>query len=151
MVSQPGNMKMKSRLARAKTVHTVSITTGGHGQPSLGSQTGSPGTVVACGTAPASVPGSPGDELIALTPYGLDQVEAELGADPPDAHVHHVGARVEVVAPDGGEQAALGHRLPGVLGELAQQQELQPGQRHRPVPDVRDELADVERGAARAH
>src|SRR3984885_1796890 len=139
MVSQPGNMKMKSRLARAKSVHTTSITPGGHGQPSLGSQPGKRGTVVARGTAPASVPGSPGDELIALTPYGLDQVEAELGADPPYAHVHHVGARVEVVAPDGGEPAGLGARLPGVLGEFAQEQELQPGQRHRSLPDVRDE------------
>src|SRR6516164_4604944 len=38
-------------------------------------------------------------ELITLTTHRLDQVEAQLGPEPPDAHVHHVGARVEVVAP----------------------------------------------------
>src|ERR1700761_3273053 len=103
MVSQPGNMKMKSRLASAKIVHAVSMTPGGQGQPSRGSQRGNRGRVTACGIVPASVPGSPGDELIALTPHGLDQVEAELGADPPHAHVPHVGARIEIVAPDGGE------------------------------------------------
>ncbi|MGH3298453.1 MAG: hypothetical protein ACRDP7_42360, partial [Trebonia sp.] len=61
----------------------MSITPGGHGHPSLGSPRGSRGTVMECGMASAGVPGSPGDELIALTPDGLDQVEAELGADPP--------------------------------------------------------------------
>src|ERR1700722_19483661 len=128
MVSQPGNMKMKSRLASAKTVHTVSITPGGQGQPRRASH----GAVSACGIVPASAPGSPGDELITLTPYGLDQLEAQLGAEPPDAHVYHVRAGIEVVAPDGGEQAALGHRLPRVLGEVARQEGLQPGQpRHR--------------------
>ena len=34
--------------------------------------------------------------------------------------------------------------MAGVLRELAQQQKLKAGQRHRPVPDVRDQPADVE-------
>src|ERR1700761_8594163 len=144
MVSQPGNMKMKSRLASANIVHTVSITPGGQGHPRRDSQRGSREAVNACGAVPDdSLSHSLGDELIALTPHGLDQVEAELGANPPDTHVHHIGARVEVVAPDGGEQAALGDRVPGVVGELAQQQELKAGQRHWSLPDVRDQLPDV--------
>ena len=92
----------------------------------------------------ASPPPQPGHELIALTPHGLDQVEAELGAESADAHVDHVGPRVEVVAPDGGEQLALGDRVPGVLRELAQQQELQPGEVHRAVADVRHQPGHVE-------
>src|SRR5580658_5396758 len=108
MVSQSGNMNIRSRLARAKTVHTVSMTRGGYGQPRRGSFLAS----------------SPGHELIALTPHGLDQVEAQLGAETADAHVDDVGPRVELVAPDGGEQLGLGDRVPGVLGELVQQQEL---------------------------
>src|ERR1700677_126929 len=113
-------MNMRSRLARAKIVHTVSITRGGYGQPRRGSLLAS----------------SVGHELIALTPYRLDQVKAQLGAEPADAHVDHVGPRVELVAPDGGEQLALGDRVPGVLDQLAQQQELKPGEMHRAVADV---------------
>src|SRR5260370_42168941 len=72
-----------------------------------------------CGAAPgpasvtrsASSPGpascSASDELIALTPHGLDQVEAELRAQSPDARVDDVGAGIGVVAPDRGEQLAL--------------------------------------------
>src|SRR5215469_9430122 len=50
-----------------------------------------------------------GGELISLTAHRLDQVEAELGPEPPHADVHHVRARVEVVAPDRGQQLALAH------------------------------------------
>src|SRR5579859_7315690 len=47
-------------------------------------------------------PGGPGRgrsgcELITLTTHRLDQFKAQLGPEPPDAHVHHVRARVEVV------------------------------------------------------
>src|ERR1700722_7664897 len=108
-VSQQGKKNMRSRLARGKAVHTTSITRGGYGQPRRGSFRAS----------------SPGHELIALTPHGLDQLEAQLGAEAAAAHVDDVGPRVELVAPDGGEQPALGDRVPGVLGQLAQQQELQ--------------------------
>src|ERR1700733_9906846 len=128
MVSQLGNMSMRSRLARAKIVHTVSITRAGYGQPRRGSFLAS----------------SPGHELIALTPHGLDQVEAQLGAEAADAHVNDVGPRVELVAPDGGEQLALGDRVPRVLRELAQQQELEPGEMHRAVADVRHQPGHVE-------
>src|SRR5262245_3665629 len=44
---------------------------------------------------------------VSLTAHRFDQLEAQLGPQPSDAHVHHVRARVEVVAPDRGEQPAL--------------------------------------------
>src|SRR5580704_18703992 len=147
IVSQSANQKIATRLSAEKTAQPIVSASGLYGQRSAR----------ICAVAwrswarervplppPGELTGLPGDKLIALTPHGLDQVEAELGAQPPDAHVHHVRARVEVVAPDGGQQRALGHRLPDVLGELAQQQELQPGQRHGPVADVGDQPPDVE-------
>jgi hypothetical protein len=36
-----------------------------------------------------------------------------------------------------------------MLGELAQQQELQPGERHRPVADVCDQPSHIQRHVAR--
>src|SRR5215472_18417427 len=54
-----------------------------------------------------------GCEPISLTAHRLDQFEAQLGPQPADADVHHVRARVEVVAPDRCEQLALAHRLAG--------------------------------------
>src|ERR1700733_8806707 len=143
-VSQPGYMKIRTRLPSAKTTHNVSSTPGDQGQPSRLSKRGCRGARITRGTVAELASSSLVDKLIALTPHGLDQFEAELGAEAPDAHVYHVRAGIEVVAPHGGEQAVLGHQLPGVLGELAEQQELQPGQRYRPLPDVRDQLPDVE-------
>src|SRR5580700_8817413 len=111
IVSQHGNMNMKSRLTRAKIHHPTSIARGGYGQPNRGSR-------CSCGSGGgrnSRAVASARHELIAPTPHRLDHVEAELRAEPPDAHVDHVGPRIEVVAPDGGEQLALGDRVPGVL------------------------------------
>src|ERR1700678_3614890 len=74
IVSQPGNMNMKSRLTRAKIHHATSIARGGYGHQKRGS------LWVA----------SARHELITLTPHRLDQLEAELGAEPAHAHVDHV-------------------------------------------------------------
>src|SRR3984957_3337742 len=93
IVSQPGNMIMKSRLTRAKIHHATSIARAGYGQPNRGR----------CGRRcerGALPPSSARLKLIALTSHRLDQFEPELGAEPPDAHVDHVRSRVEVVAPD---------------------------------------------------
>src|SRR5580704_18816746 len=133
-VSQHGNMNMRSRLTRAKIHHPTSIARGGYGQPKRGGR-GGPGSLSAA---------SARHELIALTPHGLDQLEAELGAKPSDAHVDDVGSRVEVVAPDGGEQLSLGDRVPRVVGQLAQQEELEPGEVHRAAADVRHQPRHVE-------
>src|SRR5215467_10472399 len=67
--------------------------------------------------------GSSRCELITLTTNRLDQLEAQLGPEPPDTDVHHVGAGVEVVAPDRREQLALAHRVARVFHQLPQQQE----------------------------
>src|SRR5579871_858671 len=118
-VSQLANQKIATRLTAEKTAQPMSSASGLYGQRSA--------RIFAVAwrdwatervplPPPSELRGLPGDELIALTPHGLDQVEAEFGAQPPDAHVHHVRARVEIVAPDGGQQLALGHRLSDVLG-----------------------------------
>src|SRR5438046_827980 len=137
-VSQPANAKIATRLTAENTAHPASSRAGRNGQLSLMANRPSPPM------RPARPPSAVG-KLIALTAYRLDQAEAELGPQAPHAHVDHVGARVEVVSPHAGQQPALGHRLAEVLRQLAQQQELQPGQRHRPVPDVGDQARHVQR------
>src|SRR5258707_391544 len=62
-------------------------------------------------------------ELVSFTTHRLDQVETEFGAEAADADVDHVGAGIEVVPPHRREQLPLGHRLPGVLHELTEQEE----------------------------
>src|SRR5215467_11971858 len=59
--------------------------------------------------------GSSRCELTALTAHRLDQLEPQLGPEPPDTNVHHVGPWVEVVPPDRREQLALAHRLARVV------------------------------------
>src|SRR5690242_3393529 len=117
---------MAIRLSAEKAAQITSSASGLNGQRSASSHAGGPAVGA---TSIAAMPAL-GDELISLTSHSLDQLEAELGTDPPHAHVHHVGARVEVIAPDHGEQPALGHGVADVLGELAEQQELKAGQRH---------------------
>src|ERR1700722_935207 len=147
MVSHHGYMTMRSRLIRPKTTQAASTMPLRWARIQR-DKPGSQDAAGSCGVESGRASRSASDELIALTPHGLDQVEAELGAQPPDAGVDDVRARIDVVAPDGGEQPALGHRFPGVLHEFAQQQELQLRERHRPVPDIRDHMADVEGHAA---
>src|SRR6202042_3845575 len=77
-----------------------------------------------------------GGELVSGTAHRLDQVEAELRPEPPDADIDDIGTGVEVVTPDGREQLVLAHRLAGVLPQRPQQQELQPGEGDRPAADV---------------
>src|SRR2546425_354262 len=67
---------------------------------------------------------SGGVEAIALTPDGDDRVRAQLLAQPRHVDVDHVGAGVELVAPDRGQQVLLGHGPARVLDQLPQQQEL---------------------------
>src|SRR5215469_6516368 len=90
-----------------------------------------------------------GGKLISGTTHRLDQLEAELRPEPPDADVDDVRTGVEIVAPDGRQQLVLAHRLARVLHELAEQQELQPGQGHRARSAVGLEPADVEDEIAR--
>src|SRR4249920_3052254 len=138
-VSQLEKTTMATRLASEKTTHATSSQANGHrsgswrcgqcrpagrcGQcrpeerreaPRPESSTGSRPTRSTvrstarswCGRPPGTTSAG---ELVALTTHRLDQVEPELGAQPPDADVHHVRARVEVVSPDRGEQLAFAH------------------------------------------
>src|ERR687885_2714704 len=57
-----------------------------------------------------------------------DHFRAELGPQPGDVDVDHVGAGVEVVPPDRGEQPLLRNGLAGVSHQLAQQKELALGE-----------------------
>src|SRR5215469_9115958 len=83
-------------------------------------------------------------ESIPCTAHRLDQLETKLGPQPPDAHVDDVRSRVEIDAPHRGQQRALGDRLAGVIHQRPQQQNLEPGQRHRPEPGVCLHPAEVE-------
>src|SRR6476660_7108610 len=136
-VSQPANAKIATRLTAENAAHPASSRAGRNGQLSLMANRPSPPM------RSARRPSAAG-KLIALTAHRLDQAEAELGPQPPHAHVDHVGARVEVVSPHAREQPALGDRLAEVLRQLTQQQELEPGQRNGPLPDVGDQACHVQ-------
>src|SRR5919106_3804039 len=64
---------------------------------------------------------------VANPPNRLDQVlvlGAELGAEPPDVHVHRAGAPIEVVPPHFPEELGPGEHSAGVLSQEPQQLEL---------------------------
>jgi hypothetical protein len=68
---------------------------------------------------------------------GLDRrIGAEFLAEPPDAHVNDVRARIEVVAPHLREQALPAHDHARVLDEVVQEAKLAIG-------EVCDELSDA--------
>src|SRR6266511_3259530 len=73
-------------------------------------------------------------DLVPLAAHRPDRLRAELRPQPSHVDVDHVGAGVEVVLPDRGEQPLLGDGLARMLHQLAEQQELAFGQRHRPDP-----------------
>src|SRR3954453_19001818 len=75
-------------------------------------------------------------DAIPTSPHGLDRrLGAELASQPPDAHVHNVRPRIEVIAPDSGEDALAAHHLAGVLDEMVQQPELPVRQIYEPRAD----------------
>src|SRR5215469_12165270 len=130
---------MAMRLSVEKTAHPTSSTRGLYGQRSATTRAAARRAAARRREPPSR---SPSDELITLTPHRLNQVKAQLGAQPPDAYVHDVRAGVEIVTPDGRQERALGHGFADVFGELAQQQEFEPGQRHRAVADVGHQPSD---------
>src|SRR4029453_2584107 len=87
-------------------------------------------------------------DAIALTSHARDRVGAELGPEPAHVDIHHVGARVEVIAPDRRQEPLLGHDLVWTLHELAQQQELPLGKWHRAGAAIRLAPDQVEPQAA---
>src|SRR5580658_5635246 len=81
---------------------------------------------------------------VTRTTHRLNQVEPELGPQPPDADIHDVRSRVEVDAPHGGQQLVLRDRLAGMFHELSQEHYFQPGQRYRAATAVCLQAAEVE-------
>src|SRR5439155_15232827 len=67
---------------------------------------------------------------------GLDQVRSQLRSKPPNVDVHDIGAGVEVISPNGIQQALLGHRLAGVFHQLLEEKKLAFGEEHRAQADV---------------
>src|SRR5919109_3723390 len=108
-VSHCGTSAMATRLAAAKTTQATSS------QPEVSSW---------CQR-------SRDGDAIPLTSHGGDRGGAELGPQPAHVDVHHVGARVEVVAPHRRQEPLLGDDPAGMPHELAEEQELPLGQRHR--------------------
>src|SRR5579862_2385217 len=135
IVSQPGNTRIAARLIAEKTAHAASSNPGRKGQLSLTANLPNPDH----GLTGAELSGSAPGELISLTAHRLDEAEAELGPQAPHAHVDDVRAGVEVVPPDRRQQLPLRDGLARVLGQLAEQQELEPGQRDGAGTDVGDQ------------
>src|SRR5580698_4671000 len=118
IVSQCEKIRMQARLASENSTQTRSTQAPRHGQenasrrawpcqPTAGSAGQRPGSRASRGRnrlvcAGLASPASRG-ELVSLTAHRFDQVEAQLRAEPADAHVDHVRAGVEVIAPDRGE------------------------------------------------
>src|SRR5215469_3832498 len=85
-----------------------------------------------------------GSESVSCTTYRLDQLEPQLGPQPANADVDYIRARIKVNAPHRGQERSLRHRLAGVLYELTQQHDLEPGQRYRADASVSLHAAQVE-------
>src|SRR5438105_12983813 len=87
---------------------------------------------------------SSGRDAISFATDGDDRVCAQLGSQPAHVDVDDVRPRIEVVAPDAGQQSVLRDRLAGVLHELPKQQELALGQPHRTPARLRRAAHQVE-------
>src|SRR5438105_2879642 len=83
--------------------------------------------------------------------HGLDGGDAHLLAKAPDADVHDVRMRVEVIAPDLREQLLAADDLPGMADEVVQQAELAVGEICRRVTEPHATAREVELQAAGAH
>src|SRR5438128_1053050 len=76
---------------------------------------------------------------------GFDwSIRPELLAQPPNADLHDVGARVEVVTPDLRQKALPADDFAGTLGEVAQQLELARGKVGLLVTEVRASRGQIE-------
>src|SRR5580658_9942662 len=122
-------------------------------RPSSGSPgpaAGPAGSTSGATTRPVPLPVRPaaiswlGGEPITRTAHRLYELESELGPQSPDADVDHVGSRVEVDAPDRGEQLLFRYRLTGMLHQLPEHHDLKPGERYRPGAGVGPQPPEVE-------
>src|SRR6267378_4337653 len=69
---------------------------------------------------------------VSLAANRLDGLTADLGAEPADVDVDHIGSGIEAIAPDGLEQPLLAHGVARTGHQLAQEQELPLRQQHPP-------------------
>src|SRR2546423_180547 len=90
-------------------------------------------------------------KAIAGMAHGLDRNPgAELLSHPADADVDDVGAGIEVIAPDLGEQALAADDDSGLGGEAVEDPELELGEMERDTVHARLATRQVEREPARA-
>src|ERR671931_162302 len=156
IVSQLGQSAIARRFARANANHATSIAL--RRKAPLATPTIEAGRALPARPSdapcwgPALMPSlSSGDESIAAMPDRFDRVRAELLAQPPDAHLDDVRARVEVVAPDVREQPLAAHDLALVQNEVVQQPELAVGQGRDHIAELRLPPRDVEGQRPRTH
>src|SRR5262245_12342020 len=114
-VSQSGNSHMAMRFATANRPQATLTATGRRAGQSVRS--------ARC-------------KLVALSAHGLDRILSKLRPQPAHVHVHDVRSRLEVIAPDGGEQPLLRHDDARALHELPEQQRLALGERNGAVPQL---------------
>src|SRR5579875_3971866 len=103
-VSQSGTIRVATRLQAANTPQPTSS----HAAPGRSGH----------------LRDSDGIDAVPLPSHRDDGAGTQLVTQSPDVDVDHVGAGIEAVAPDGGQQVLLGHRLAGALHQLPQEQEL---------------------------
>src|SRR2546423_9837314 len=116
--------------------------------PELGKAPIGAGSAAANATPPPPTGPKPlrGGGRVPAMPNGLDGcLRAELLPQSPDAHVDHVGARVEVVPPDVREQALARHHLALVEDEVVQEPELAVRELCHQVAELRLPAREIER------
>src|SRR2546422_10211284 len=145
-VSQLCHLAIPTRFAIAKATHAISSRKAPTRRRRPSGRSGSAGASVCKAPTrrrrPSGRSGCAGASVclrcsnpIPRVPDGLDRLGAELLAQAADADVDDVRARVEVVAPDLGEQALAAHDLAGVQHQVLEEPELAVG-------EVRDVLAE---------
>src|SRR5437016_1281425 len=75
--------------------------------------------------------GSRAIDAIPLSSHRHDRAGPQLRPKPAHVDVHHIRARLEVVAPYGGQEVLLRHGMPSPAHEFLQEEELSFGQRRR--------------------
>src|SRR3989440_4490418 len=138
-VSQLCHRAIAARFAMAKATHAISRRK---------APTRRRRSTGRAGFARASV-GLRSSNPIPRVPHGLDRLGAELLPQPADADVDDVRARVEVVAPDLGEQALATHDLAGVQNQVMEEPELAVGEVGDPVAEERLAPREVDTQPAR--
>src|SRR4029453_4856891 len=89
-------------------------------------------------------------EAIADTSHRLDHIGPKLRAEPPVAHVHHVAAGIERVAPDIGEQTLTRADISVPSHQMFEEKELALAEDHRAASGVGPPPGEIEGHTANA-